>query len=164
MIRAYVQVAGGFRLAGGPAWGCRAHHSVPRWAVGDRRFGGRGRAAGSVLVSTAGVSHQERNWFWYRRRFHVDTLRSVAILRINKAQFGAAVWLNGGKVGEHLPCFSAAIIDVSGKLRPGENEIVIRVGAHPGVLPASVSAGTDFEKNRWTPGIYDSVSLALSGE
>jgi hypothetical protein len=124
----------------------------------------RGLAPASALVSTAGVSHQERNWFWYRRRFHVDTLRSVAILRINKAQFGAAVWLNGGKVGEHLPCFSAAIIDVSGKLRPGENEIVIRVGAHPGVLPASVSAGTDFEKNRWTPGIYDSVSLALSGE
>src|ERR1017187_251013 len=124
----------------------------------------RGLAPASALVSTAGVSHQERNWFWYRRRFHVDTLRSVAILRINKAQFGAAVWLNGGKVGEHLPCFSAAVIDVSGKLRPGENEIVIRVGAHPGVLPASVSAGTDFEKNRWTPGIYDSVSLALSGE
>ena len=39
---------------------------------------------------------------------------------------------------------------------------MIRVGAHPGVLPATVSAGTDFEKNRWTPGIYDSVSLALS--
>jgi len=39
----------------------------------------------------------------------------------------------------------------------------VRVGAHPGVLPATVSAGTDFEKIRWTPGIYDSVSLALSG-
>ena len=38
----------------------------------------------------------------------------------------------------------------------------MRVGAHPGVLPESVSAGTDFEKNRWTPGIYDSVSLQLS--
>jgi beta-galactosidase len=124
----------------------------------------RGLAPAPALVSTAGVSHQERNWFWYRRRFHVDTLSSVATLRINKAQFGAAVWVNGEKVGEHLPCFSAAIIDVSGKLRHGENEIVIRVGAHPGVLPASVSAGTDFEKNRWTPGIYDSVSLALSGD
>jgi uncharacterized protein (DUF362 family) len=124
----------------------------------------RGLAPASALVSTAGVSHQERNWFWYRRRFQVAALRSVATLRINKAQFGAAVWVNGEKVGEHLPCFSAAIIDVSGKLRQGENEIVVRVGAHPGVLPASVSAGTDFEKNRWTPGIYDSVSLALSGD
>ncbi len=122
----------------------------------------RGLAPASALVSNAGVSRQDRNWFWYRRLFNVEALRSVAILRVNKAQFGAAVWLNGEKVGEHLPCFSAAILDVSGKLRQGENEIVVRVGAHPGVLPASVSAGTDFEKNRWTPGIYDSVSLALS--
>jgi beta-galactosidase len=122
----------------------------------------RGLAPASALVSHAGVSHQERNWFWYRRRFDVAALRSVATLRIDKAQFGATVWVNGQKVGEHLPCFTAAIFDISGKLRQGSNEIVVRVGAHPGVLPATVSAGTDFEKNRWTPGIYDSVSLALS--
>lgn len=122
----------------------------------------RGLAPASALVSHAGVSRQERNWFWYRRRFAVATVRSVTTLRINKAQFGAAVWVNGQKVGEHLPCFTAAIFDISGKLRPGSNEIVVRVGAHPGVLPSTVSAGTDFEKNRWTPGIYDSVSLALS--
>ena len=36
---------------------------------------------------------------------------------------------------------------------------MIRIGAHPGVLPANVSQGTDFEKNRWTPGIYDDVTL-----
>jgi len=123
---------------------------------------GRGLAPASALVSNAGVSRQERNWFWYRRRFDVSAVRSVATLRINKAQFGAAVWLNGQKVGEHLPCFTAAIFDVSGKVRQGSNELVVRVGAHPGVLPSTVSGGTDFEKNRWTPGIYDSVSLALS--
>src|SRR5215208_6556646 len=50
----------------------------------------RGLAAASALVRSAGVSKQERNWFWYRRRFDVPALRSVAILRINKAQFGAA--------------------------------------------------------------------------
>ena len=122
----------------------------------------RGLAPASALVSNAGVSRQERNWFWYRRQFDVPAHRSVATLRINKAQFGATVWVNGQKVGEHLPCFTAAIFDVSDKLRQGSNEIVVRVGAHPGVLPSTVSAGTDFEKNRWTPGIYDSVSLALS--
>ncbi|SPE35653.1 putative Glycosyl hydrolase family 2 [Candidatus Sulfopaludibacter sp. SbA6] len=122
----------------------------------------RGLAPASALVSNAGVSRQERNWFWYRRRFDVPGVRSVATLRINKAQFGAAVWVNGQEAGQHLACFTAAIFDVSDKLRQGSNEIVVRVGAHPGVLPPSVSAGTDFEKNRWTPGIYDSVSLALS--
>ena len=40
---------------------------------------------------------------------------------------------------------------------------MIRVGAHPGVLPSNVSAGSDFEKVRWTPGIYDDVSVLLSG-
>jgi len=124
----------------------------------------RGLAPESALVFNAGVSRQERNWFWYRRRFDVSTLRPVATLRINKAQFGAAVWINGQKAGEHLPCFSAAVLDISDKLKQGTNEIVVRVGAHPGVLPPTVSAGTDFEKNRWTPGIYDSVSIALSDD
>lgn len=123
----------------------------------------KGILPGSALVQNAGVSRQGRNWFWYHRTFSSPPRRSVAMLRINKAQFGTAVWLNGKKVGEHLPCFTAAILDVSAAMRwRGENDLIIRVGAHPGVLPATVSAGTDFEKNRWTPGIYDSVSLLLS--
>jgi beta-galactosidase len=122
----------------------------------------RGMLPKTALVRNAGVSKQDRDWFWYHRAFDVPARAAVAILRINKAQFGAAVWLNGQKIGEHLPCFSAAIFDVSAALRQGSNHLVIRVGAHPGVLPENVSAGTDFEKNRWTPGIYDSVSLLLS--
>jgi hypothetical protein len=122
----------------------------------------RGLLPKSALVMNAGVSRQERNWFWYRRAFDVPGRREVAVLRINKAQFGAAVWLNGQKIGEHFPCFSAAVFDVSSAIRTGRNDLVIRIGAHPGVLPETVSAGTDFEKNRWTPGIYDSVSLQLS--
>jgi hypothetical protein len=61
----------------------------------------------SALVFNAGISRQDRNWFWYRRSFNVSAMHSVATLRINKAQFGAAVWLNGKKIGEHLPCFTA---------------------------------------------------------
>jgi hypothetical protein len=135
-----------------------AHSAVPAFPGVDE-FEKKGG-----LVSNAGVSHQDRDWFWYRRGFTLPTLRSVAILRIAKAQFGAAVWLNGKKIGEHLPCFTAAVFDVSGALRQGANELVVRVGAHPGVLPPIVLAGTDFEKNRWTPGIYDSVSVLLSDD
>ena len=123
----------------------------------------KGMLPASALVSNAGVSRQERNWFWYRRTFQAPSPLAVAILRINKAQFGAAVWVNGRKIGEHLPCFTAAVLNVTGAVRAGSNEIVVRVGAHPGVLPATVTAGTDFEKNSWTPGIYDNVSLMLSG-
>ncbi len=121
-----------------------------------------GKVPQSAIVHTAGVSHQDRNWFWYRRTFDVPALRKVANLRINKAQFGTSVWLNGVKIGEHLPCFTAAIMDISSSVRRGRNELIVRIGAHPGALPQTVSAGTDFEKIRWTPGIYDSVSVALS--
>jgi beta-galactosidase len=121
-----------------------------------------GKLPKNSVVRGSGVSHQDRNWFWYRRVFAVPALRAVAMLRINKAQFGTAVWVNGMKVGEHLPCFTSATLDISKTLRDGHNEVIVRVGAHPGVLPLNVSAGTDFEKIRWTPGIYDNVSVFLS--
>ena len=76
-----------------------------------------GKQPKSALVFDAGVSHQDRNWFWYHRTFDVAKVRRLAILRINKAQFGAAAWLNGIKIGEHLPCFTAAIFDVSHAIR-----------------------------------------------
>ncbi len=117
----------------------------------------------SALVTNAGVPHQKRSYFWYRRIVEIPRKKHVVILKVNKAQFGTVVWVNGQKVGEHLPCFTAAFFDITSALRPsGPNEILIRIGAHPGVLPRNVSAGTDFEKVRWTPGIYDDVSLLLS--
>src|ERR1700687_128478 len=61
---------------------------------------GQGKLPKTAIVYNAGVSRQERNWFWYRRTFEVSDPKSVAILRINKAQFGAAVWLNGVKIGD----------------------------------------------------------------
>jgi beta-galactosidase len=147
-----------------------AHSAQPAFAQVDQ-FDSRmvienrvseGKLPKSAIVYNAGVSRQDRNWFWYRRRFDLSATGSVAILRINKAQFGAAVWLNGVKIGDHLPCFTAAVFDVSKAIGRGQNELIVRVGAHPGVLPPTVSGGTDFEKIRWTPGIYDNVSLALS--
>jgi beta-galactosidase len=117
----------------------------------------------SARVEAPGVSRQERNYFWYRRAFTVPARRAVATLRVNKAQFGTAAWLNGEKVGEYPGCFSAGIFDVTSSVKwEGENVLVVRVGAHPGVLPATYPAGTDFEKLKWTPGIYDEVSLQLA--
>jgi hypothetical protein len=144
-----------------------AQPAFPQVDEFDSRMGiqnrvGEGKLPTSAIVYNAGASRQDRNWFWYRRTFDVSATSGVAILRINKAQFGAAVWLNGVKIGDHLPCFTAAVFDVSNAIRRGRNELIVRVGAHPGVLPPAVSGGTDFEKSRWTPGIYDNVSLALS--
>ncbi len=120
------------------------------------------RAEYEALGDARGVSHQRRNYFWYRTTFPVGGKRAVAILKIGKAQFGAVAYLNGERIGEHAPCFTAAYFDVTRAIRwNAPNELVIRIGATPGVLPADVSQGTDFEKNRWTPGIYDNVSLQM---
>ena len=112
-----------------------------------------------------GISHQQRKYFWYRRRFNAPSPRSVAVLEIDKAQFGTVVYLNGIRIGEHDSCFTAGYFNVSRAIHWNKpNELIIRIGAHPGVLPATVTGGTDFEKNRWTPGIYDSVSLIAADD
>ena len=117
----------------------------------------------SARVAAPGVSRQQRNYFWYRRTFAAPVRKAVATLRVNKAQFGTAVWLNGEKVGEYAGCFSAGIFDLTRAMKwQGENVLLVRIGAHPGVLPATYPAGTDFEKLKWTPGIYDDVSLQLA--
>ena len=110
-----------------------------------------------------GIPLQKRNYFWYRRTFEAPEKRQVAILKVNKAQFGTAVWLNGQKIGEHDGCFSAGYFNLTDAMRWDEpNVLLVRIGAHPAVLPLNIPAGTDFEKLRWTPGIYDRVSLLLS--
>ena len=107
-----------------------------------------------------GKINQDRSYFWYRRTFRAPAAREVAVLKINKAQFGTAVWLNGRKVGEYPGCFSASFFHVEQGIRwNAENTVLIRIGAHPAVLPDDYPTGSDFEKTKWTPGIYDSVSL-----
>jgi beta-galactosidase len=121
-------------------------------------------AAYDRLGDARGISHQKRNYFWYRKTFNAPAKDAVAILKVNKAQFGTVVYLNGVHIGEHDPCFTAASFDVTQAIHwQTSNWLVIRIGAHPGVLPENVSEGTDFEKNRWTPGIYDDVSLWFVG-
>ena len=110
-----------------------------------------------------GISGQGRNFFWYRKTFRVPARKDIALLKVSKAQFGTQVWLNDKTIGEHLGCFSAGYFHLTESLDwEGENTLLVRVGAHPAVLPKGAPAGTDFEKSKWTPGIYDSVSLLLS--
>ena len=110
-----------------------------------------------------GIPLQARNYFCYRRSFRAPARKQVAILKVNKAQFGTAVWLNGKKIGEHDGCFTAGYFNLTEAMHwSAANDLVIRIGAHPAAVSPAVPAGTDFEKLRWTPGIYDSVSLFAS--
>lgn len=107
-----------------------------------------------------------REAFWYRRTFKVEgAIPEMAILKIHKARYGTKVFLNGQLVGEHLPCFTPAYLDVKKHLKGNgeENELVVRVGASRENIPTDSPAGWDFEKYLYIPGIYDSVELILTG-
>ena len=117
----------------------------------------------SEAITTLGRTPQKRMFFWYRRSFRVPVRKERALLVVNKAQFGTAVWMNGEKVGEHMGCFTAGRFDITSAINwSSENQILIRIGAHPGALPTSVIYGGDGEKEFWTPGIYDDVSVIAS--
>jgi len=120
----------------------------------------QGKLPESARIQTAGIPRQDRDYFWYKKVFNAPDKRDVAILRVNKAQFGTAVWLNGEKIGEHAGCFTAGYFNLTKTIHwDAKNELVVRIGAHPAVLPDTYPAGTDFEKLKWTPGIYDDVSV-----
>lgn len=109
-----------------------------------------------------GIKSAKREAFWYRRIFNVNqTIPAVARLKIHKAMFGCKAWVNGKTVGEQKVAFTPVYCDVKDVLRPGENEIVIRVGAWLPEGPDSI--GWDQEKEKFIPGVFDSVELILSG-
>lgn len=105
-----------------------------------------------------------REAFWYRRTFHLDgPLPAVARLKVSKAMFGTRVILNGMPLGDHAPNATPGWFDARTALRSGVNEVLIRVGASPAALPTGVPNLHDDEKDRYIPGIFDSVELILSG-
>jgi hypothetical protein len=65
----------------------------------------------STRVRAAGGSRLERDYIWYRRAFQVGAKHHWAILRVNKAQWGTAVWHNGRKMSEHFGCFTAGLFE-----------------------------------------------------
>ncbi|RJP24796.1 MAG: hypothetical protein C4527_18175 [Candidatus Omnitrophota bacterium] len=112
-----------------------------------------------------GIKSARREAFWYHRTFRIDgEIPAFAILKIHKAKYGTKVYLNGEWVGEHLPCFTPGIFDISRFVKGnGElNDLVIRVGAYLDSIPKSMPNGWDFEKYKYIPGIYDSVEVILT--
>jgi beta-galactosidase len=105
-----------------------------------------------------------RDAFWYRRTFSLSgPIEDFAQLRIGKAMYGTRVFLNGKLIGDHVPCFTQGLFDVKDALKVGENELIVRVGADRNAVSKFVESGTDGEKRRFIPGIYDDVEIIMSG-
>ena len=106
----------------------------------------------------------KRDAFWYRRSLKLEqAVPAVAFLKVHKAMFGTRVILNGHVLGDHLPSFTPGYFNAKPALKVGENELLIRVGADRDAVGPAVPSGFDYEKERYIPGIFDSVELVLSG-
>jgi beta-glucuronidase len=65
---------------------------------------------------------------WFQRHFTPEALNGRrAFLRFEAVNYKAMVYLNGQKIGEHEGGFTPFTIEVTGKLRPGDNQITIGV-------------------------------------
>jgi hypothetical protein len=109
---------------------------------------------------SVGYVSTKRKYFWYKRSFNLSTSnKDFAILKIHKAKFGHTVFINGQYVGKYNFCFTPSFFKINQFLKEGENEILIRTGASPDVLPDSIPFGYDVEKTIFYPGIYDNVEF-----
>ena len=137
--------------------------------TGPTDFDGRVAVPGLVdmaepAFADVGVKSNRREAFWYRRTFHLGgPIPEVAEIKVHKAMFGTRVMLNGRALGEHVPCFTPGYFDAKPALKTGDNEVLIRVGAFRDAVPQTTPSGFDYEKQKFIPGIYDSVELILSG-
>lgn len=102
-----------------------------------------------------------RKYFWYRKTIELNQAASeFAYLKVHKAKFGQAVYVNGQLVGESHACFTPGYYEIRPQLNfSGQNEIMIRVGASPAALPSTIPWGRDMEKDIYFSGIYDEVEL-----
>lgn len=66
---------------------------------------------------------------WYRRKLDLSAGDAARILRLNfeAVYMDADIWLNGQKVASHKYGYTAFTVDLTGKVRAGENLIAVRV-------------------------------------
>lgn len=65
---------------------------------------------------------------WYKRAFaHTPAVGERAFLYFGAANYEAHVYLNGELVGHHVGGFTPFNIEVSGKLRAGDNVLIVKV-------------------------------------
>ena len=119
-------------------------------------------------LDAVGIESDDREAFWYRTRFVAPESgpgRAQAFLCLHKAKYGVKTWLNGVALGEHYGAFTVSEYDLTRSVHWGaENELLVRVGADRSRIPDFVPVGSDQEKGRWFPGLWDSVTVVYTGE
>jgi beta-galactosidase len=116
--------------------------------------------AASTAQTTPSSVPYKRGKGWYRLEFDSPGAGATQWLQFDGVSIVADVWLNGQKLGQHRGAFTRFRFDVTGKLKPGRNVLVVKAdnsaptsGADP---TAIVPLSGDFNMSG---GLYRSVSL-----
>ena len=101
---------------------------------------------------------------WARRTFTVSQAQAegLPVLRWNRISLGATAFVNGRKVGHNEPTGPYQVLLPDGVLRPGENEIVLKIAGAAGVRKAKSGyflfpAGFASCHRRGMPAVTDDV-------
>ena len=103
---------------------------------------------------------------WYSRKVNVaqEWKGKKVVLNLLKSQYVTTVYVNGYIAGRAIECFTPLEFDITDYLEYGkENELLIMTGDRAW-LPSEVAGGTDKEKVRYLPGIWDDVFLTITGK
>jgi hypothetical protein len=118
------------------------------------------------LVDLADPSYDWRlkDYHWYKTRFELRNTNDLSLLhvRLDQAQFGTAVWLNGTRLGSSISCYTSQEYRIDSLVSGGVNELLVRVGARH-TLPPESAVGKDQEQVEYIPGIWGDVSLISCG-
>lgn len=119
----------------------------------------------SPSLDTIGSLYKD-GWYWHKRKFSLENTDYDKIeLKIFKARYYTKVYVNGRFAGENYYCFTPSYFDLKPLLLAPdkENEIIIGVGVKDN-LPDTIPNGSDSEKVKYIPGIYDHVEITLSNK
>ena len=120
--------------------------------------------AATTAQSTPSTPLYKRSVGWYRLELDGNSQAGgTQWLQFDAASIAADVWLNGEHIGQHRGAFTTFRFDVTGKLKPGKNVLLVKTdnrrGAADGDLTAIAPLSGDFNMSG---GLYRGVSLVTT--
>ena len=82
--------------------------------------------AASIEETTPQSKKYKRGRGWYRLEFNNAGKGATQWLQFDGASIVADVWLNGKKLGQHKGAFTTFRFDISDKLQPGKNVLLVK--------------------------------------
>lgn len=116
--------------------------------------------AATIAQSTPSTQIYKRGLGWYYLNFNYSGNTATQWLQFDAASIVADVWLNGEKLGQHRGAFTTFRFDVTGKLKAGNNVLLVKTDNSSATKDSDPTAieplGGDFNMSG---GLYRGVSL-----